>query len=151
MKIKNLKVLNKKQTKVILGQIKEQWDADINLDSYAVLTNEKEKVYIVKRDVFDIEIEKLRINSLGIYFCELKKGIRLSIEGSQLVGPKAQKNIAKINNEQAQKWIRGEDIKIKQEFEGFVIIKHETNYIGSGKFKEGTILNFVPKVRRLNI
>ncbi|MEA3430498.1 MAG: hypothetical protein U9R08_04455, partial [Nanoarchaeota archaeon] len=80
-----------------------------------------------------------------------KKGIRLSIEGSQLVGPKAQKNIAKINNEQAQKWIRGEDIKIKQEFEGFVIIKHETNYIGSGKFKEGTILNFVPKVRRLNI
>ncbi|MEA3429659.1 MAG: hypothetical protein U9R08_00125, partial [Nanoarchaeota archaeon] len=121
MKIKNLKVLNKKQTKVILGQIKEQWDADINLDSYAVLTNEKEKVYIVKRDVFDIEIEKLRINSLGIYFCELKKGIRLSIEGSQLVGPKAQKNIAKINNEQAQKWIRGEDIKIKQEFKGFVI------------------------------
>lgn len=151
MDIKNLKLLNKKQTKIILGKIKDQWDATINLDDYAVFVNNKNKVYIVKRDCFEIDVERLRINSLGIYFCETEKGIRLSIEGSQIVGPKAKENIINIGGKQIQSWIKGEDIYVQGNYKGFVIIKSGKDYLGTGNFKEGKVLNFVPKTRRLNI
>jgi len=32
---------------------------------------------------------------------------------------------------------------------GFVIIKHNKDFFGSGKFKDGRLLNFLPKIRRL--
>jgi NOL1/NOP2/fmu family ribosome biogenesis protein len=43
----------------------------------------------------------------------------------------------------------GQDIDVDGSYEGFVILKHGNDYVGSGKFKEGIILNFVPKARRL--
>src|SRR3989344_1713881 len=104
-----LKILNSKEIKNMLELIEAQWGAKLNL-SYAFLKNNKNRIFVVNRGISNIDLSKLRINSIGMYFCEADKvGIRLSIEGSQIVGPKAAKNIAEITGEQAKKWLEGEE------------------------------------------
>lgn len=141
--------MNKKETKPILNKINEQWETDINLDDYTLLINDKGRVFIVNREVFDIDILSLNINSIGMYLCEIEKGIRLSIEGSQLIGPKAAKNVMEVSEDQVNQWLNGEDLETDEQFDGFVIIKYKKDFLGSGKYKDGKILNFVPKIRRL--
>ena len=88
-----------------------------------------------------------------MYFCDLENGIRLSIEGSQIIGPKATKNVVEINDEQVKQWLKGEDLEIedKNNYSGFVIIKNKNDFLGTGKIKDNKILNYVNKGRRVNI
>ena len=144
--MQNLKILNRKETKEILGAMREQWGFDGELD-YAFLKTEKGRIYIANRELFDIDLSKLKVNSIGMYFGEMKNGLRLSIEGSQLIGPKAKKNIAELDEKEAKEWLSGIDIG-KEAPEGFVILKHGKDFLGTGRSKEGKILNFVPKTRR---
>ena len=105
---------------------------------------------MISRDLEKIDTSKIRINNLGLYIAEVKKEqLRLSIEGSQLIGPVATKNVLELDTAQMKKWFKGEDIDVDEEFEGFAILKHGDDFIGSGKYKEGHIINFVPKARRL--
>lgn len=146
-----LKILNSKEIKEIYRLIESQWGAKLKL-GYAFLMNPKNRVFIVNRDIEKIGLEKLRINSIGMYFCEVDKlGIRLSIEGSQIVGPHAAKNIAEITEEQAKQWLKGEDLEANGDYSGFLIIKHNNDFLGTGKFKENKILNYVSKSRRINL
>ena len=145
-----LDILNKKKIKEILNLIKKQFDADINLDEFAFLKSEKDKIYLVNRDIDQIDFKKLRIDILGMYFAHIKKDkIRLTIEGSELVGPKAKKNVYNLTNEEVKQWIMGEDITTDSDSEEFVLIKNNKDFLGTGKIKQGKILNFIPKGRRL--
>ena len=110
----------------------------------------KENIYTITKDVGMIDMKNLRINSIGLYIAEVKNGqLRLSIEGAQLIGPTATKNVCELSEEQLKEWFKGNDLKMKGTYEGFVILKNGTDYVGSGKYKEGLIMNFVPKARRL--
>jgi NOL1/NOP2/fmu family ribosome biogenesis protein len=145
-----LKILNKKAVKEILALIKKQWNADINLDDYAFLKSEKGKIYIVNREIDKIDFKKLRIDAIGLYFAFIKDNkLRLSIEGSQLIGPKAKNNVYELNDKEVKEWMLGEDLITKATSEEFVIIKHKKDFLGTGKIKQGKILNFIPKGRRL--
>ncbi len=112
-----------------------------------------DNIYLASRELFGLDLAKLNINSLGIYIAELRNGeVRLSIEGSQLIGPHAKKNVVKLSDEEAALWMSGEDIgipKAAREAEGFVMLRHGKDFLGSGKIKNGAILNFVPKARRI--
>lgn len=147
-----LKILNSKEIKQILKLIENQWNAKLKLD-HAFLKNNKNRVFIVNKDISKIDLSKLRINSIGMYFCETRNNeIRLSIEGSQLVGPKSSKNIIEIDEEQTKQWLKGEDLEIKENnHSGFLIIKHNNYFLGTGRFKNNKILNYVSKSRRINI
>ena len=146
-----LKFLNRKETKEILKLIEEQWGAKLKLD-YTFARNNKHRVFIINKDISKIDFSKLRINSIGMYFCDLENEIRLSIEGSQIIGPKAAKNIAEINESQVKQWLKGEDLEIegKSNYSGFVIIKRNTDFLGTGKYKSGKVLNYVSKSRRIS-
>ncbi|MBI3026931.1 hypothetical protein HYY70_02365 [Candidatus Woesearchaeota archaeon] len=145
-----LKILNSKEIKEILMLIESQWGAKIKLD-YGFLKSSKNRVFVVSKSISEIDVSKLRINSVGMYFCEIDgKGIRLSIEGSQIIGPKAAKNIAEINEEETKRWFKGEDLETKGNYSGFLIIKNKNDFLGSGKYANGRILNYVGKTRRVN-
>jgi NOL1/NOP2/fmu family ribosome biogenesis protein len=145
-----LKILNSKEIKEILKLIENQWNAKLKLN-YAFLKNNKNRVFIVNKDISKIDFSKLRTNSIGMYFCEIDNlGIRLSIEGSQIVGPKAAKNTAEITGSQVKQWLKGEDLEVDGDYEGFVIIRNNNAFLGSGKYKENKILNYVSKSRRIN-
>jgi len=143
------KILNKKQIKEILALIKQQWNADLILD-YAFLKDKDDKIFIINKEFAEIDLTKLRINSMGLYIAQLMPdGIRLSIEGSQVVGPKAKKNVIELTEKQAKDWLKGEDLEIKTEFKNYVILKQNKDFLGTGKIKENKILNYIPKTRRL--
>jgi len=144
-----LKILNNKEIRQILFLIENQWGAKLNLD-FAFLRNKKNKVFIVSKDISKIDLSKIRVNSFGMYFCELDNEIRLSIEGSQIVGPNAMKNVVELNEKQSKEWFSGEDLEIKGDYSGFVILKDNNYFLGTGKYKENRILNYVGKERRIN-
>ena len=148
--MQNLKILNNKEIKEILSLIEKQWGEKLKPD-YAFLQNQKNRVFIINKDISKIDTSKLRINSIGMYFCETRNGIRLSIEGSQIVGPKATKNILEINENQTKQWLKGEDVEVEGKYDGFVILKNKNYFLGCGKFKEGKILNYVGKERRISL
>lgn len=149
--MQNLKILNKKQTKEILSLIKKQFGAEFKSD-FAFLKNEKGKIYLINKDISKINLEKLRINSLGLYFAETRNNeIRLSIEGSQLIGPLAKKNILELTEKQVKEWMQGNDLETKGDYSGFVLIKHNNDFLGCGKVREGKVFNYVGKARRINI
>jgi len=79
------------------------------------------------------------------------------MEGSYIIGKQAKKNILEINNEQLKDWMQGKDIKLENQqlkennnLNGFIIIKYNNDFLGEGKLKESTVLNYVPKERRSN-
>ena len=147
-----LKILNNKEIKEIYKIIEQQWVAKIKLN-YGFLKNNKNRVFIINKDISKIDISKLRLNSVGMYFCEMDNlGIRLSIEGSQIVGPKAKKNIIELNEEETKKWFRGQDLEKEcKDCSGFVILKHKNDFLGTGKYVNGRILNYVGKSRRVKL
>ncbi|MEM1671436.1 MAG: hypothetical protein QXU31_01575 [Archaeoglobaceae archaeon] len=130
------------ETDEVKKLLKEQFDAEVDLK---FIISGKRRVYAYKD--FDCP---LRGKSRGIYFGKIEKqGLRLSIEGSFIVGRVAKKGIVELNEEQALKWLSGEDIEAK--FEGFCILKWGQYFLGSGKGNGKIIKNYVPKDRRLKI
>ena len=148
----NIKILNNKEIKEIYKLIESQWGAKIKLD-YGFLKNQKNRIFIISRDISKIDVSKLRLNSAGMYFCELdKKGIRLSIEGTQIIGTKSTKNIIELDEDETKKWFKGEDLEKEcRGCSGFLILKRKNDFLGSGKYSNGKILNYVSKTRRANI
>ena len=143
-----LKILNRKKIKEILALIKKQWGTDFRTE-LVFLMNTQDKIFLANREVFSLDLEKLRINSIGLYFGELKNNeLRLSIEGSQLVGKDAKQNLIELNEKQAMQWLKGQDIDIKGQYKSFVILKHNNDFLGTGKYKDGRVINYVPKARR---
>ncbi len=144
------KFLASKELKPIKQLLDQQWG--FTEVEHAFFKTQKDKLYIISRDIAKLDLSLYRIIQVGMYFGELKKGLlRLSIEGSQLVGPKAKKNVVELDEEEMRAWLRGEDLDKEIDAEGFVIVKHNKDFFGSGKYKEGKILNFVPKSRRLMV
>jgi len=142
------KILNRKESLRLMGRIKEQFGIkELKLD-YGFIQN-KDKIYLISKDFDKINYKELRINDIGLYFCSLEKnGIRLSIEGSQLIGDKATKNVVEISDEELKYWFNGENLARKN-LSGFVLIKNKNDFLGCGYAKEGIIINYIPKERRV--
>jgi len=148
-----LRPLNRKETSAILLQIQEEYGVDAKkllIDDYVFFQSDKNKVYIIDAKIKEVNLDFVRVNSFGLYFCELAHGnVRLSMEGSKIIGEHATKNVLVLDNDIAKQWLLGNDIPCEQEYNGYVIIKNNNDYIGCGKYKEGKIFNFVPKQRRI--
>ncbi len=141
-------ILNRKDVKEVASKMKEQWGADYMPD-YVFLRND-EDIFIVDRDVFRLDFERLNVNSLGLYFGEFRKGsLRLSIEGSQLVGPLARRNVVELDEGETKLWLRGFDLEKKTAAAGYTLMSYKSDFMGTGRVKDGKILNFVPKNRRI--
>ena len=146
--LEGMTILNSKEKKELYAKLLEQWDMVFHTE-HGLLKNSEDKIYLMNHSISQIPIEKLRINSLGLYIAEWKKhSLRLSIEGSQLLGPLAKKNIIEISKEEAGRWLMGEDLKTSKEIKGYALIKCEKDFLGSGHVKENIITNFVGKNRR---
>ncbi len=148
IKMQKLKILNSKERKRIQQQLEKQFETDFELD-YEIFMNPKNKIFLLNKDVSRINIDELRINSLGMYFgVEYENSIRLSIEGSQLIGKRSKKNILELNDEEAKMWMSGHDFDINSGLEGFVLIKNNNEFLGCGKIVNNKLYNYVPKERR---
>lgn len=148
----NYEILNSRQVKELIEKLTEQYGAvPPNFKEHGFIRG-KDNIYLITKDLALANLEGLRVNNLGLYIAEYrldKNQIRLSIEGSQIIGPVATKNVCEIDTDQRAQWMRGNDIEITGEFSGHVIIKCGNDFLGTGKYKDNKILNHVPKARRL--
>lgn len=146
----NYSFIPSRDLKQFCKRIKDQYGTVPELFDELAFVQGKDKIYIIERDAGKIDLKNIRINSIGLYIAEVKGGqLRLSIEGAQIIGPTATKNVCEISEEQLKQWFKGQDLKAEGAYSGFVILKCGNDYVGSGKYREGLILNFVPKSRRL--
>jgi NOL1/NOP2/fmu family ribosome biogenesis protein len=146
--MENLSLMNSKEKKEILKRINGQFGCEYEF-SHEVYQNTKNKIFLMDKGIAKIEIKQLLVNSLGLYFGELRDDeIRLSIEGSQLMGKYATKNVLELDDESAAKWMAGEDIMVDSDLYGFVLIKNRGDFLGCGKISNKKLFNYVPKERR---
>lgn len=146
----SLKILNTKEKRSILSIIERQWGCRWETD-LVFLKSRKNKIYLVTRDVERVLDHGLRIDSMGLYLGEVKGDeMRLSIEGSQLLGPQATRNVLQLTDEDFGRWMLGEDLMREHDERAFVLLSHNDDFCGCGRHKDGVIKNFVPKTRRVN-
>ncbi len=142
--------LNSAHVKDLLQILQEQYQTGKIKLPYRFYRNNKGRIFIVSPDIEKIDFKKLRINNLGLYFANHSdNSLRLTIEGSQIIGPLATKNVIEISKEEVTEWMRGEPLNKTITQTEFVIIKHENDYLGCGRKSGETIANFLPKSRRI--
>ena len=146
-----MKTLSSSRKKKIIQQLEDQFGIT-NLP-YLFLQFGKDKIRVYSGDLSKENLNNLdkntRIENMGLYFARIQPdGIRLTIDGIQLVKNQITKNIMEINNNQAEDWFKGNDLDIKAE-SAFKILKNNDEFIGCGKSTGDRITNFVPKERRI--
>jgi NOL1/NOP2/fmu family ribosome biogenesis protein len=152
-------VLNTREKKKIVEQLEEQYGFTGGIAG-ALFLSTKEKLYLLSPDIAmldKVEERELRIDKAGLYIGRIENnGIRLSIEGSQLIGPYACKYVLEIDEKHLEQWVRGEDFELSNDEkerisnkEGFFIVKHGKDYLGCASVKKALVKSFVSKDRRL--
>ncbi len=147
-----LTILNTREIKKIRENIIQQFGSFLK-NEYVYLKNDKYKIFIVNRDISQIELKNLRIDRAGLYFAEVKGDqIRLSKEGTQLLFKENQgllKNLIELNQDEVKRYFCGEDLeKNLSKDNRFIILIYEKNVLGCAKYKDGKIINFLPKQYR---
>ena len=142
------KILNTREVKEILAELKEHFGTEAMIED-AMVEGGDGKIYLISRKFGEIDQSKLRINNLGLYFCKRENnGFKPTIEGSQIIKPV--KNVFEMNEKQRDLWMQGEDLTVGAlKMHGLVILRHNNDFYGTGAYKEGRILNFIPKEKRL--
>ncbi|MBS3071258.1 hypothetical protein J4407_03085 [Candidatus Pacearchaeota archaeon] len=150
-----LKIMNERERKEILDKLNEQFG--INEIPGKIVARGKDRLFLSSVGLSDTELKNIEdsivIERVGVYFAkvdDLTGKIRLSIEGSQIFKNQIKKNIFEIqNNEDFEKWMKGQELNISTGKKDFLIMKYKDNFVGTGKASAEKISNFIPKNRRL--
>ena len=118
-----------------------------------VVQGRMQKIWVVKSAVKRFSLFNLKPVYYGMYFAKKDKtGLRLTMNGAQVFGKAATKNIVDVSKQQYLGYLAGENITdIKLEgLEGYVLLQHNNQIFGCGKVFGDGILNFVAKTKRLH-
>jgi len=159
MKMQKLTVLNTREKKKIVDDLKEQYGFSGAIEG-ALMMNKDKKIFLITPDIAQIsrdQDKELRVDAAGLYIGKVEiNGIRLSMEGSQLIGPHSNKHALEIDEEHLEPWVKGEDFELSEQEQkktggedGFFIIKFGNDYIGCGQIKNNNLRSMVSKERRL--
>jgi NOL1/NOP2/fmu family ribosome biogenesis protein len=147
-----IQILNSRQEQEIAKFLKEQFGVE-RIPGRIIKLGE-EKLFLFTGNATNEEIKKLEelvpVERLGVYFAKLiRNDVKLNIEGTQVLKNQIKKNIFEIDEEQAIKWMQGQELNIKTGKKAFLVMKYKDNFLGCGKASEEKITNFIPKMRRL--
>lgn len=145
--MRKLKILSRREERQIGKLLEKQYGAQPALD-YVFLSSKSGRLYVAARQAVEF-LEHLRADSVGLYFGRITgHSIRLSIEGSQLVGPHAKKGVARIGEAEKFQWMMGESLPNNSGEEGYVVVASGSDFLGSAKASR-MLLNHYSKSRRL--
>ena len=147
-----IKILNQGEKQEIEKNLNKQFGTD-EIPGMLIKRGE-EKIFLFQGSLNEKQIKKLAetvpVEGIGIYFAkEINGEFKPSIEGAQIIKEQIKKNIFEVNEEQAEKWMMGQELNIKTGKTGFMIMKYGEDVLGCGKASEEKISNFIPKTRRL--
>ena len=93
-------------------------------------------VELIGSRIANTDDEDIRISFDAINIPEIKKQIT--------------ENILEINDQQAEDWMKGNNLQIEAEGKKrFIVIKHKDDFLGVGRVQGTFIKNYVPKERRI--
>jgi NOL1/NOP2/fmu family ribosome biogenesis protein len=119
------------------------------LSGYRFLKSGRKRIRLISEGAFNLLSSLPYTGTTGLYIGEYSpKAFRLSMDGAQLLGPYATKQIVKLNDDQAETWLQGESVNYEDKQRGYVIVVHNNTIIGCGSLSQGKLRSFVPKVRR---
>ena len=116
--MQQLTILNSRDVKRIREQVVNQFGYFPEED-YAFLKGENDKVFIVSKDLARIDLKKLIVDRIGLYFAELRETeVRLSKEGAQLLG-----RLARENKKELKNVVDFDEKEVKAYFAGVDVVK----------------------------
>ncbi|PIN73635.1 hypothetical protein COV20_05420 [Candidatus Woesearchaeota archaeon CG10_big_fil_rev_8_21_14_0_10_45_16] len=149
--MQKLNILNTRDVKKIRDIVIKEFGCFLQKE-YAFLQSDKNKVFIVNKDVSRIDLDKLRLDRLGLYFAEVKPDhVRLSKEGAALLVQENEdvKNTVILEEKEVKAYFAGVDLpKDLGEENRLVILMFKDNVLGCAQYKDKKILNFLPKIHR---
>jgi len=147
-----LKILSSNEKQNIVDKLKKQFGVKSVAGVFVQRGTERLFLFqgeFTQKQIYDLE-RTIPIERVGVYFGKDQGGqIRLSIEGTHILKNQITKNIFELNDEQAELWMKGNELEIQTGKKGFLIMKYKDDFLGCGKASELKITNFIPKSRRL--
>ena len=148
------KFLNSKEIKKITEYLTYQFGISFGKDD-AYLENSKGKIFLINKEIADLDLAKLRTDRFGLYVCERRlNNFRISMQGAQLLAEMAKKSNLKLKNvitltkDETIKYFSGEDLSRFEEGKHQVIVVYNEDVIGAATLKDGQLHNFMPKIFR---
>jgi len=147
-----LKIFDSNEKQEIVNKLKKQFG--IEKVNGIFVQRGTERLFLFQGEFTQRQIQNLErtipIERVGIYFGKIiHDEIRLSIEGTHILKNQITKNIFELDQEQAELWMKGNELEIQTGKKGFLIMKYKDDFLGCGKASELKITNFIPKSRRL--
>ena len=152
--------LNAKKTRDVEEFLDAQYGFTDELPYVFLLQTKTMKLLLLTQEAADAPLNLLRVNSQGLYLAEVNEAqtnFRLSIDGTQIIGPKATKNVLELTNDEFDLWVRGNSLPVDEslkerltDLSGYIIIKNSLgDFFGVANQKDGELMNFIPKARRV--
>ncbi len=157
--MQHLTPLNGKEIKNLRECLQQQFGYALEED-YAYLQNEKNRIFLINKDLTKIKLENLYIDKIGLYFAEVyNHQVRLSKEGTQLLAKEAQKRkkklsrVVSLSKEELKRYFQGADLdkdldKALGAESTLILLQYNKEMLGCARYKEKKILNFLPKIHR---
>ena len=133
--------------------LKKNYGVEFNFKEFNVYQNKEGKIYLVSKGIDRKMVEK-SIRA-GLYFGKIKRNekIQLSVEGAQLIGGDAKKNVVVVDKKNLLRFMEGFDVVprklIECEEHNFVLVTNGRDFFGCGLLAEGKVRSLVPKGRRI--
>ncbi len=158
-----LQVLDKTKKKKVLEGL--SYVGELKMNELFIRTGDRIRIFT--GNLTNEQINRIwslfQIEGIGLYFAkdfQDKKGnqeTRISLDGLHAIKDQVKDNIISINDEQKEKWLRGDNIELTDEqkskysqINGFVAVKYKQDFIGTAKLTDQKVLlSFLPKERRI--
>ncbi len=144
-----MRFLNSRERKAFIKQLQEQYGYEKDTD-YLICELGKNKYYFFSPDVAAVDLHALRPQHIGLYVANtMKTEIRLTIDGAHLLAGACSHERIELTAQQMEEWMGGDDVQMSEQETPFRIVEHQGTILGCGKIKDGYLLNYVPKGRRI--
>ncbi len=150
--MQTLDILNTRDIKKIRQLFEETYGSFFTGD-YVYLQSKDGRISLINKDIGKIDLQKLRVDKFGLYVAEIKgNSVRLSKEGAQLLAKEAReklKHIITLDDREIKAYFHGIDLRKDLGSEAkFFLIEYKGDIVGCSKYKDGIILNYLPKIHR---
>ena len=149
----NIKFIQSGAKKKLVKELNEQFGIS-KLPSWIFLETGKKKIRGFSGTMTKDEIKELteiaNVEFLGVYLIKREGQLRLSLDGSEILKEKIDKQIIELTELQKEDWFHGKNLDLILE-SGIYVIKFENDFLGCGISDGKKLINFMPKERRIRI
>jgi len=148
-----MKLLSAEEREKILKWANETFGIPESVFENLALFETGREIWVANRETLKINLSQ--VLRRGIRFCrKTKKGYRLVSTGVLTFGAYATKGVVEIDKDAAEKFVRGEDLKVTPNIETMpkqIIVRFKGTPLGSGIVTPKGIKNQVPVAKRIRV